>query len=132
MKTRLLALALLAMPLQACSVVMALSGEENPDLSAITIGATRGEVELHLGSPIKSVVIADGERTDVYEYEYGDEPSRSNAIAYGVMDIYFIGLWELVGTPIEGTRGEHYYATIEYDQDDKVTAFKTFLTEPGI
>jgi hypothetical protein len=36
-------------PIQACSVGMALSGSENPDLGAIKVGASRGEVELHLG-----------------------------------------------------------------------------------
>jgi hypothetical protein len=45
--------------LAACSVGMALSGEENPDLGAIRVGAARGEVELHLGAPVNSASLDD-------------------------------------------------------------------------
>ena len=54
---------------------MALSGEENPDLGAIHLGAARGEVELHLGAPIRSASLEDGRRADVYKYQIGNEPS---------------------------------------------------------
>jgi hypothetical protein len=56
---------------------MALSGEENPDLGAIKVGSTRGEVEMHLGSPVRSSSGENGTRTDIYEYEIGNEPFRS-------------------------------------------------------
>jgi hypothetical protein len=37
--------------LSGCSVGMALSGSPNPDLGAVKTGASRGEIEMHLGSP---------------------------------------------------------------------------------
>jgi hypothetical protein len=44
------------------------------------------------------------------------------------MDVLIFGLWEVVGTPIEGVQGERYHATITYDRDDKVVDIKTKKT----
>jgi hypothetical protein len=115
----------LVLALSACSVGMALSGEDNPDLGAIRVGAPRGEVELHLGPPIKSASLDDGMRADVYRYQIGNEPSGGRAIGHGVMDVLTLGLWEIVGTPIEGVQGETYHATVTYDRSDKVVDIKT-------
>lgn len=111
--------------LQGCSVGMALSGDENPDLGAVRVGATRGEVEMHLGSPVQSATLAGGRRADTYEYEIGDEPSAGRAIGHGVMDVLTLGLWEIVGTPIEGVQGERYRATLTYGENDTVEDIKT-------
>jgi hypothetical protein len=115
----------LAWLLSACSVGMALSGSENPDLGAVKVGASRGEVEMHLGSPRNSTTLADGRRTDIYEYEIGNEPSAGRAIGHGAMDVLTLGLWEVIGTPIEGVQGERYHATITYGPDEKVIDIKT-------
>ena len=44
------------------------------------------------------------------------------------MDVLTFGLWEVVGTPIEGVQGESYHATITYDRDDKVLDIHTKKT----
>ena len=103
-----------------CSVGMALSGNDEPDLGAINVGTTRGQVQMQLGSPTNSVTHEDGRRTDIYEYEMDNEPSAGRAIGHGVMDFLTLGAWEVIGTPIEGFQGESYRATITYDRDDKV------------
>lgn len=103
-----------------CAVGMALSGEQEPDLGAFAVGATRGEVELQLGRPVSTASRPDGGRTDVYEYELGDEPSAARAIGHGVMDLMTLGFWEIVGTPIEATQGEKRRVVVEYDAKDRV------------
>ncbi len=105
-----------------CSVGMAMSGKKNPNLGAIHEGSSRGEVELQLGSPIRSLTHMDGTRTDIYEYEIGNEPSAGRAVGHGVMDLLTLGLWEVVGTPIEGVQGDKYEITLLYDEDDRVQA----------
>ena len=122
---RALAMVTLLSGTSACSVGMALSGEENPDLGAVRIGAQRGEVELHLGAPVQTVALENGRRADVYQYQIGNQPSAGRVIGHGMMDLLTLGLWEVVGTPIEGVQGETYHATITYDQDDKVVEIKT-------
>ena len=115
----------IATPITACSVGMAISGSENPDLGAVRVGASRGEIEMQLGSSFKTVTLDDGNRIDVYEYEIGNESSAGRAIGHGVMDVLTLGLWEIVGTPIEGFQGEKYRATVTYDPSDKAVAIKS-------
>jgi hypothetical protein len=110
----------LAVALGGCSVGMAMSGSDNPDLGAVRVGATRGEVQMQLGSPVRTTTLPDGTRTDLYEYEIGNEPSAARAMGHGVMDVLTLGAWEIIGTPVEGFQGEKYQATITYGQDDKV------------
>lgn len=113
---------ILLFSISGCSVGMALSGKEEPNLSAFRVGSTRGEVELQLGSPVNSATLPEGKRVDIYEYELGNKPSTGRAIGHGVLDILTLGLWELVGTPIEGFTGEKKRLTIVYDAKDRVEA----------
>jgi hypothetical protein len=108
--------------LSNCSVGMALSGKKSPELGAIRVGSTRGEVELQLGPPIKSVTTEDKRRVDIYEYEVGNDHSAGRAIGHGVLDVFTLGLWEVVGTPVEGFTGNTYSMTITYDASDRVVS----------
>ncbi|SEJ22360.1 hypothetical protein [Nitrosomonas eutropha] len=106
--------------LSGCSVGMALSGKQDPDLRAIRVGATRGEIELHLGHPITTTTLEDRKRQDIYEYELGNEADAGRAIGHGVMDVLTLGLWEVIGTPIEAMQGHKRQITITYDKKDHV------------
>ncbi len=105
-----------------CSVMMAMSGEQEPDLGAVRVGATRGEVELQLGKADSITTLDDGRRLDKYKYQLGNEPSAARAIGHGAMDVLTLGLWELIGTPIEGFQGENCEITVCYDENDVVVA----------
>ena len=106
-----------------CSVGMAMSGKKEPNLSQVKVGASRSEVELQLGQPSQIGSLEDGKRIDIYDYEIGNEPSAARAIGHGVLDVLTIGLWEVIGTPIEAYQGDKYRLQITYDKDDKVLAF---------
>jgi len=120
----------LSLALASCSVGMALSGKKDPNLGMIRQGSTRGEVELELGSPITSVTHADGKRTDVYEYELGNEPSTGRAIAWGVLDVLTLGLWELAGTPIELLQGKKHQLTALYGPDNRLISMQASAVLP--
>jgi hypothetical protein len=111
---------LLMLASTGCSVGMAMSGKHPPNLGAIRVGATRGEVELQLGSPRETAFLPDGRRTDVYEYELGNEPSAGRAAMHGIMDVLTLGIWEVVGTPIEALQGETKRLAITYTAEDTV------------
>lgn len=116
--------------LTACSVGMALSGKKEPNLGAFNVGSTRGEAELQLGSPVASVTNPNGTRTDIYEYELGNEPSAGRAIGHGVMDILTLGLWEVVGTPIEAFQVSKHRITIVYGKDDRIISLNRAVVPP--
>ena len=115
--------------LTGCSVGMAMSGQEDPDLSVIRVGASRGEVEMQLGEPIKSTRMRGGGSIDVYEYEIGNEPDAGRAVLHGIADVLTLGLWELVGTPIEGVAGEVFQTTIIYNRREQVAKIEARKVE---
>ena len=111
-----------------CSVGMAMVGKKEPNLGAVQVGATRGEVELQLGNAISSVTTEEGRRVDLYEYEIGNEPSGGRAIGHAVMDLLTLGVWEIIGTPIEAVQGKKYQISIAYGPDDRVLAINKPIT----
>ncbi len=125
-----IALASFYLTLIGCSVGMAMSGKKDPNLGAFRVGSTRGEVELQLGSPMSTTTTGEGRRVDLYEYEIGNEPSAGRAIAHGVMDVLTLGIWEIIGTPIEGFQGTKHRLTVTYDQEDRVMAINQAVVPP--
>ena len=102
-----------------CSVVMALSGEEDPALEILSVGQDRALVLQNLGEP-SSTRRVDGRATDTFLLRFGDEPSVNRAWGYVFMDLMTLGLAELVATPGEAMQGEEVRVTVEYDGDDRV------------
>ncbi len=112
---------LIVLSLGGCSVGMALSGEETPDLTAVKVGATKDDVELHLGTPEEFSELADGDSRATYKYEVGNDPNAIRAIGHGALDVASIGLWEFIGTPIEASTGEEREVAITFDEEQRVT-----------
>ncbi len=111
--------------ISGCSVGMAMSGKEAPNLGMVQVGATRGEIELTIGSPFKTVTLKNGNRMDVYEYEIGNAPSAGRAAGHAVMDLLTFGLWEIIGTPMEAVQGDKHLLNITYDKNDNVIAINS-------
>lgn len=103
---------------------MALSGHPDPNTGALHIGQSRDEVLLHLGQPTKTFAIADG-RTDDFRLQRGNEPSTGRAVGHAVLDVLTLGVWEIVGTPVEGFTGDSFTLAISYDAEEKVTKITT-------
>lgn len=118
---RILVLVLTVGTLAGCSVGLALHGEETPDLSVIKIGAVRDDVELQLGKPYSAEKQNDGGERVRYKYQVGNDPSALRAMGHAALDVASIGLWEIIGTPIEVSVGDEYELDITYDELDQVT-----------
>ena len=58
----------------------------------------------------------------MYEYEVGNEPSAGRAAGHAIMDLLTLGLWEIVGTPIEASQGDTFNLMLRYDERDTVIA----------
>lgn len=112
-----------------CSMFMAMHGKRDANVGALSIGQDRAIVLANIGQPSKTVTTDDG-RVDVFELQRGNAPSGGRALAHGAIDLFTLGLWEVIGTPIEAMQGESYTLTIEYDKQDKVK--KVFTGEGQI
>lgn len=105
-----------------CSVALALSGSEDPNLAILAVGQSRAVVIEHLGEPA-STTLRDGGRTDVFDLEEGNEPSSNRAWGHAVLDVLTLGINEIVSTPGELMMGEEIEVIVHYGLDDIVTGF---------
>ena len=110
--------------LSGCSVLLANTGMPNPNLSAVQVGATRGQLELELGYPVSSTRLPQGGSVDIYEFQLGRGPSDKRAMSHGLLDILTLGIWEVPGTLIELSVGEKRRIQVTYGPDDRVTEFR--------
>ncbi len=120
MRSRMLFYSLLccaALTSSGCSVYMAAAGDDEPNLSNVHRGASRGEIEMALGQPVSMSTERDGTLIATYEYVIGNEPSTGRAIGHAALDVFTFGAWEIFGTPIEAmNQGEKINVTIRYDE----------------
>lgn len=105
-----------------CSVGMAMSGQEPHDTSVVYPGSPRSVVIAKLGPPETSTKNGDGTYTDSYLIVKGNAPSTGRAVAHGALDVLTLGVWELVGTPMELGAGYERKSrlVIRYDANDKI------------
>lgn len=119
---KILTLLLIVISLSGCSAVMAAKGKREASVSALQYGDTKSMVLAKIGyQPIRSYMDKN-RQIEVYEIEYGNEASAGRAIAHGTLDLLTLGLWEVVGTPLEASKGEKTYLTVEYE-DGKLVNF---------
>lgn len=122
---KLLSLLLIVVSLSGCSAVMAAKGKREANVSALQYGDTKNIVLAKIGyQPIRSYMDKE-KQVEVYEIEYGNEASTGRAIAHGTLDILTLGIWELVGTPMEAVKGEKTYLTVEYKDGKLVNFFQS-------
>lgn len=102
-----------------CAVYMAAKGTPEPFGGGPLAGQERNAVIAKLGAPKQSVE-SNGRRLETYEYKTGDAPSPWRAVVHGILDFASLGIWEVLGTPIEMAQGEKVRVTVEYDEDGRV------------
>ncbi len=107
---------------QGCAVGMAMNGTKDPDLTVLQEGASRAEVELQLGPALSDITLPIGNHYCTYEYSLGNEPSAGRTVGHVFLDVLTVGLWEIVGTPIEmaAANTEDFTVTVEYGPDMKL------------
>ena len=102
-----------------CAVYMAAKGTPEPYGGGPLAGQDRNAVIASLGPP-KESVDSNGRRLEIYEYKTGDAPSPWRAVVHGLLDLSSLGIWEIIGTPIEMAQGEKVRVTVEYDENGRV------------
>jgi len=115
-------LGVVILSLAGCSVGMAMSGKEQKDTSILFPGSPRSVVIAKLGPPETSTKSKDGCYIDSYIITKGNAPSTGRAVAHGALDLLTLGIWEVVGTPLEMGAGkeEVFRVIIYYDKNEKI------------
>ena len=107
-----------------CSVVMAAKQPGAKDLSVLKEGTPRSHVIAELGAPVWSGE-KGGKKVDVFAFTqgYSGAARAGRAFFHGAADVLTLGLWEVIGTPIEGVAtGTEMKVEITYDGNDKVNS----------
>jgi hypothetical protein len=116
-------LAILLVPLLAsCSVVMATKQPSLKDMNVFRPGTERDVVIAQVGVPVSTEKLPDG-RKDIYTFiqGYSSGAKAARAIFHGAADVFTIGIWEAIGTPIEGAfDGKKITERVFFDKDDRV------------
>ena len=102
-----------------CSVIMAMHGKKDSDLSVLTLGQDRSTILTALGKPRSTEVTADGHKADIFKLQKGNAPSGGRAFFNLLMDVLSLGFWELAATPGEAKSSQELTIKIEYDKNDK-------------
>ena len=113
-----------------CAVVMAVRGTESPNVGGIAVGQDRAFVLATLGEPEKTLM-EDGGKTDLFKLKVGEKPSPGRAMVHGIMDFLTLGVWEIIGTPIEMLDTETFRMSVQYDVNGRVVRIMPGNTPPS-
>lgn len=111
-----------------CAVMMAAKAPGKKDMGVLTPGVSRSQVVAELGPPVQSRTYGWGAK-DVFSFKQGyTMPTKvSRSIVHGAADVMTLGLWEVAGTPLEGSlQGEDVRAEVAYDANDMVQRVEYF------
>jgi len=117
---KLVLLSLIAGMFSSCSVVMAAKKEGTP-IETIQNCNTRGQVLAAGAMPVSAERTMDGDLIEVYTVKK-EKGSTARAVMHGTLDVCTTGLWEVVGTPMEGymSKNEFYSIKVIYDCNDVI------------
>ena len=117
--------------LSSCSVYMATNQPPKRNLAVLKPGTDRDLVVAELGAPVTSEKTEDGTK-DIYTFVqgYSKLTKAGRALFHGTADLFTIGLWEAVGTPVEGAfDGKRISVRVLFDRGGKVKESTTLSIE---
>jgi hypothetical protein len=120
--TLLLTLVMLASSVSGCAVYMAANQPEKKDVGVLKPGTPRNALIAEFGAPVQTAT-KDGNKSDIFTFTqgYSGLERGGRAVLHGAADVFTLGLWEVVGTPIEGyANGTKISIEVLYDRDDRV------------
>ncbi len=121
----LLSIGLILFGASGCSVYMAANQDDAKEMSIITEGQPRSVMLGEFGQPVSTVNRADGTvEYDVFSFRdgYSGGAKAGRALFHGVADVFTLGLWEVIGTPVEAVaNGDQMSYKIFYDEHGEVS-----------
>ena len=109
-------IAVMPVLLSGCAVGMALHGKEEPEITDIDIGMPMDTVHFIMRNYTPKILTEGDYRVEEYKVEIGNEPSAGRALGHLAMDVLTWGVWEIVGTPLEGFSSKNMVLKITYEK----------------
>ena len=113
----------LTMSLVGCSVYMAANQPPAKNVDLFKVGTPRSALLAEFGYPTSTETKADGKKYDIYRFTqgYSGGAKAGRAVLHGVADVLTLGLWEVIGTPVEAVNdGDLTAYEVSYGKDDRV------------
>lgn len=108
--------------LGGCSAYMAANQPGQKDFSVFKSGTPRAKVIAEFGAPMHTEQTPQGKH-DIFKFVQGYHGAvrAGRAVVHGAASVATLGLWEVIGTPIEGhMNGTELSVRVTYDHLDQV------------
>ncbi|OJY10756.1 MAG: hypothetical protein BGO99_11565 [Nitrosospira sp. 56-18] len=113
---------LFSIMLTSCSVFMAAKQPDKKNVDLFKVGTPRSMLLAEFGMPTVSES-REGKKYEIYKFVqgYSAGAKAGRAVFHGAADVLTLGLWEVVGTPVEGTfSGDEMAYEVRYDDESRV------------
>ncbi len=121
MKKVVISLMVASIALSSCSVVMA-AKKEGVSIEKVQSAKTRSQF-FAATNPylLRCDTNEQGQHVEIYRLQK-ERGSAARAFMHGCLDVATFGVWEVVGTPIEGcsNQAEFYVVKITYDDNEVI------------
>jgi hypothetical protein len=108
--------------LSGCSVYMAANQPPAKNIDLFKVGTPRSALLAEFGYPTSSEV-KEGKKYDIYRFTqgYSGGAKAGRAMAHGIASVLTLGIWEVIGTPVEAANsGDLTAYEVGYGSDDRV------------
>jgi hypothetical protein len=105
-----------------CSVFMAAKQPDKKNVDLFKVGTPRSMLLAEFGMPTVSE-LRDGKKYEIYKFVQGYSvgAKAGRAVFHGAAAVLTLGLWEVVGTPVEGVfSGDEMAYEVRYDDESRV------------
>jgi len=127
MKKTILILLCTVVLTEGCSAIMAGKKQTRKDLSVLRVGGDRDDIVAVLGAPYQTQRFEDGQVKDTYKIVEGaptKEWKTVEVVGNGVLSVGTLGLWEILGTPLQiASQQEATLFILYYGPDNKLKAY---------
>jgi hypothetical protein len=122
MKFQYLVIVVAAIALSGCSVAMASKKKGVSVQEAMNCQTRSCFLTLRDATVMTTANHPDGSMSETYKILL-EQGSTGRAVMHGLLDVATLGIWEVAGTPIEGSAGKDQYTiiTANYDGAGKLT-----------
>lgn len=116
-----------------CSVFMAASRSTKTDISCLRPGENRLAIINSLGPPDTSVKMESGGSHDYYKIALNAQSKggkTASVIGHVAMDVLTLGLWEIIGTPLElAVQDKNTTFILNYGPDGNLIDYETIRVD---